>query len=80
MALGFAAATLGCVVAYQQIGDRVNKAAFLREPFGMIPLAWLFLALAATSAASFALLRVKGTSNKRIERTLRGQNWISAHA
>ena len=50
-------ACLACGVAYNVIGSYVAADGTLVEPFGFIPLAWLFAILGAAFAACYAVAR-----------------------
>ncbi|MFK3651525.1 DUF3955 domain-containing protein [Lysobacter enzymogenes] len=44
-----------CAAGYAAIGSHVDADGFVREPFALIPLAFLFFALGATCAATAAI-------------------------
>nr|WP_197414820.1 DUF3955 domain-containing protein [Lysobacter enzymogenes] len=44
--------TAACAAGYAAIGSHVDADGFLREPFALIPLAYLFFALGAICAAT----------------------------
>lgn len=48
-----------CIVAFQVIGSYVALDGTLVEPFGFIPLAWLFLFLSSICGVSLALVHKK---------------------
>lgn len=41
--------SFGCIVAYNIIGSKVAEDGTLIEPFFLIPMAWLFVAIAVLS-------------------------------
>ncbi|WP_097026966.1 DUF3955 domain-containing protein [Clostridium peptidivorans] len=41
--------SFGCIVAYNIIGSKVAEDGTLIEPFFLIPIAWLFVAIAVLS-------------------------------
>ncbi|UTV29178.1 DUF3955 domain-containing protein [Photobacterium atrarenae] len=53
--------SLICGVSYYLIGSSVDDDGFLVEPFGFIPLFWLFLLLAVVS---FVVTRIRAGSRR----------------
>ncbi len=52
-------ACAACVIAFQAIGSYVAPDGTLVEPFGFIPMAWLFLLLSGIFGVGFAFARRK---------------------
>ena len=50
-------ACLSCAVAYEAIGSHIAEDGRLVEPFGLIPLFWLFLLIGAVFTAGFLIAR-----------------------
>ncbi len=53
-------ACISCLVAFNVIGSYVAADGTLVEPFGLIPLAWLFAFLGILFAVCFAVVRRRG--------------------
>lgn len=53
-----ALACLACIVAFNVIGSHIAADGTLVEPFGLIPLAWLFLLLALANGVGLLVTRL----------------------
>ncbi|MFC1237446.1 DUF3955 domain-containing protein [Vibrio sp. F74] len=62
----FWASSFACWTSYHLIGSHVDKGGWLIEPFGFIPLGWLFLLLGLISFLMSLFKMVRGyTSTKK---------------
>lgn len=57
-------ACIACIVAYNAIGSYVAKDGTLVEPFGFIPLAWLFIFIALISGVSLLIGKLLAKARK----------------
>ena len=57
-------ACIACIVAYNAIGSYVAKDGTLVEPFGFIPLAWLFIFLALISGVGLLIVKLAAKLKK----------------
>jgi hypothetical protein len=63
---------LGCVLLFEDLGASVDAQGLLHEPFGLIPLAWLFLSRNSILVSGTGARRA--FSRKRLSRET-GQVW-----
>ncbi|NPV55813.1 MAG: DUF3955 domain-containing protein [Anaerolineae bacterium] len=58
LGIGLLIVAVGCIVAYNAIGQSIDADGYLQEPFFLIPLFWLFFFASLVAGGANGLARI----------------------